>query len=162
MVNSVTISPSSRTVQPGPLKKASRGTTRSPLALLILTSVPKTSNGGAVSDEGTAVQMFPPMVPTFRIWTEPKTSTASVRAVKSLLMSGDFSMVRWVTVGPIRNSPSWSIRFRPEIPCKEMRTSGEMAFFLTSTMISVPPATSAAFLPYRSSRLRVSSTVAGF
>ena len=108
-MNSTRISSSLRAVSPGPRKNSSRGRTLSPSDPFILTEAPKTRRGGAVSAEGAALQIFPPMVATFLIWTEPRLSTASARAPSRSLTRGDFSSSLWVVRAPILRPPSSSL-----------------------------------------------------
>src|SRR4030042_1910299 len=117
--------------------------------------------GVAVSAEGAAVQILPPMVATFRIWMEPRKSVASVKAEKFFLITSDFSIARWVTIGPMLRDPLYLIWSRSGISCKEMRTSGAIVFCLIITMTSVPPAIHFAFSLYLAKRVRASSKVFG-
>ena len=147
-VMEVSISPGASTVLPGPKKKSTSGTSLSPSRPDMWATASTDSKPTALSAHGDALQMFPPTVARFLIWTEPSTFAASWRMGYSSLIRAHFSISRILVNAPI-SMPS-GVSLMPDSPGIFFRLTMcfgllEPSFILT--MISVPPASAAASLP---------------
>ncbi len=104
------------TVCPGPMKNSCSGTRRGPAEPIRLTVAPCTSNTGAVSAAGDALQMFPASVARLRICTDPTDVAASTRAGKCRWMRSSAMMSVSTARAPIRRPASVSTTSDPSAP----------------------------------------------
>ena len=117
-----------------------------------------------MSAAGEALTRFPASVARFRIWTEPTTAAASASAAMSRRITGWAPISVIVVVAPMRSPPSAVARIPgASSGTRFTSTTTDGAYDPSRSRItrSVPPASTRASPPCRTSRSTASARVAG-
>src|SRR5215218_1221314 len=159
-----TSSPGASVVTPERTKKSSSAIRRVPSGPATTTTARCTRSAGAVSAAGDALHRLPASVARFRIWTEPTTAAASASAARSRRITGCAAISVIVVVAPMTSPPSPVARIPgASSGTRFTSTTTDGANDPSRSLMtrSVPPASTRASPPCRTSRSTASVSVSG-